>query len=58
MLWKVLESFNQSELVKYLQFVCGRGKLPMDMDRLEYKHKLNPYPNDSSDETLPLSHTW
>ena len=31
MFWQVLESFNQSERVKYLQFVSGRGKLPINM---------------------------
>mmetsp|Transcript_108148 Transcript_108148/g.149437 ORF Transcript_108148/g.149437 Transcript_108148/m.149437 type:complete len:179 (-) Transcript_108148:133-669(-) len=29
--WPVLEGFNHEEMRKYLQFICGRGRLPADL---------------------------
>mmetsp|Transcript_108147 Transcript_108147/g.149436 ORF Transcript_108147/g.149436 Transcript_108147/m.149436 type:complete len:87 (+) Transcript_108147:1915-2175(+) len=29
--WPVLEEFNDEEWKKYLQFICGRGRLPADL---------------------------
>ncbi len=57
MLWTILESFTQNERVKYLQFVCGRGKLPINMETMDYKHKITPL-HEGGDEAMPLSHTW
>jgi len=57
MFWQVLESFSQNERVKYLQFVSGRGKLPINMSELDEKHKLTPL-HGKGDESLPISHTW
>ena len=57
MFWQVLESFSQSERVKYLQFVSGRGKLPINMQEVHEKHRLTLL-RGKGDESLPISHTW
>lgn len=53
--WPVLEGFSPEEMKKYLQFICGRGRLPADLTQLNYPHKINTY--GEGDDKFPIAHT-
>jgi len=38
MFWDMFEKFSQEERRKYLKFVWGRSKMPVDCSNLDYKH--------------------
>jgi E3 ubiquitin-protein ligase HERC1 len=54
--WTMFESFTQEERRKYLKFVWGRSKLPVETTTLEYKHQVHFY-EDRAMDSFPESHT-
>ena len=36
--WRVFESFSELEKQKYLKFVWGRTRLPIDCSNISHKH--------------------
>jgi len=54
--WEMFESFTQDERRKYLKFVWGRQKIPVDCSDLEYKHEVHVYSH-LGKEAFPEAHT-
>lgn len=36
--WRMFEGFTDEERTRYLKFVWGRSRLPIDLSNLNYKH--------------------
>jgi hypothetical protein len=56
MFWEMFEAFDQDDRKRYLKFVWGRTKIPIDTSNLSNKHQFNVYTH-MGDTALPESHT-
>jgi E3 ubiquitin-protein ligase HERC2 len=54
--WEVMKQMTEDERSKYLKFVWGRSRLPLNLDNLNRKHSIEYYSRRSRD-SLPISHT-
>ena len=53
--WRVLEEFSEEHKQKYLKFVWGRSRLPVDLENLNDNHEIDLI--HEGDESLPEAHT-
>ena len=56
MFWEMFGNFTQEERSKYLKFVWGRSKIPLDCTQLRYKHTIQ-YTDYLGAEGFPIAHT-
>ncbi|TNV74890.1 hypothetical protein FGO68_gene13970 [Halteria grandinella] len=56
MFWKVFATLNEDQRSKYLKFVWGRSRLPVNLDGLNRKHCIEYFKSRAKD-SLPISHT-
>jgi len=56
MFFEMFETLSQQERRKYLKFVWGRSKLPLDTSQLEYRHRICVLSHINKD-SLPEAHT-
>jgi len=56
MFWSVMESMEEEEKQAYLKYVWGRQRLPANMTKLRYNHKVC-YTSYADPTSLPKSHT-
>lgn len=53
--WEIMEEMSEEDRQLYLRFVNGQAKLPTDLSKLRYKHKLQGL--GGGDRRLPEAHT-
>lgn len=56
MFWNVFKTLTEDQRSKYLKFVWGRSRLPVNLDGLNRKHCIEYFKSRSKD-SLPISHT-
>lgn len=60
--WRALRSFDQAERAKFLQFVTGTSKVPLQgfgaLEGMNGTQKFQIHRDDRSTERLPSAHTW
>lgn len=60
--WRALRSFDQADRAKFLQFVTGTSKVPLQgfgaLEGMNGVQKFQIHRDDRSTERLPSAHTW
>lgn len=60
--WRALRSFDQAERAKFLQFVTGTSKVPLQgfgsLEGMNGIQKFQIHRDDRSTDRLPSAHTW
>lgn len=60
--WRALRSFDQAERAKFLQFVTGTSKVPLQgfgaLEGMNGTQKFQIHRDDRSTDRLPSAHTW
>jgi len=60
--WRALRSFDQGERAKFLQFVTGTSKVPLQgfayLEGMNGTQKFQIHRDDRSTDRLPCAHTW
>ena len=60
--WRALRSFDQADRAKFLQFVTGTSKVPLQgfaaLEGMNGPQKFQIHRDDRSTERLPSAHTW
>ena len=60
--WRALRSFDQADRAKFLQFVTGTSKVPLQgfaaLEGMSGAQKFQIHRDDRSTERLPSAHTW
>ena len=61
-LWRALRSFDQADRAKFLQFVTGTSKVPLQgfaaLEGMNGLQKFQIHRDDRSTDRLPAAHTW
>lgn len=60
--WRALRSFDQADRAKFLQFVTGTSKVPLQgfaaLEGMNGIQKFQIHRDDRSTDRLPSAHTW
>ncbi|MGH0140167.1 UNVERIFIED_CONTAM: hypothetical protein FKN15_070494 [Acipenser sinensis] len=60
--WRALRSFDQADRAKFLQFVTGTSKVPLQgftaLEGMNGSQKFQIHRDDRSTDRLPSAHTW
>lgn len=60
--WKALRSFEQEDRAKFLQFVTGTSKVPLQgfaaLEGMNGTQKFSIHLDSRSSDRLPTAHTW
>lgn len=60
--WRALRSFDQADRAKFLQFVTGTSKVPLQgfaaLEGMSGIQKFQIHRDDRSTDRLPSAHTW
>ena len=60
--WRALRSFDQADRAKFLQFVTGTSKVPLQgfaaLEGMNGVQKFQIHRDDRSTDRLPSAHTW
>ena len=60
--WRALRSFDQAERAKFLQFVTGTSKVPLQgfgsLEGMNGAQKFQIHLEERSTDRLPTAHTW
>lgn len=60
--WRALRSFDQADRAKFLQFVTGTSKVPLQgfasLEGMNGTQKFQIHRDDRSTDRLPSAHTW
>ena len=60
--WRALRSFDQADRAKFLQFVTGTSKVPLQgfgaLEGMNGFQKFQIHRDDRSTDRLPSAHTW
>lgn len=60
--WRALRSFEQADRAKFLQFVTGTSKVPLQgfsmLEGMNGPQKFQIHRDDRSTDRLPCAHTW
>lgn len=60
--WKALRSFDQEDRAKFLQFVTGTSKVPLQgfsaLEGMNGVQKFSIHMDSRSPDRLPAAHTW
>lgn len=60
--WRALRSFEQEDLAKFLQFVTGTSKVPLqgfsNLEGMNGVQKFTIHMDSRSTDRLPSAHTW
>ena len=60
--WRALRSFDQADRARFLQFVTGTSKVPLQgfvaLEGMNGIQKFQIHRDDRSTERLPCAHTW
>lgn len=60
--WRSLRSFDQADRAKFLQFVTGTSKVPLQgfaaLEGMNGVQKFQIHRDDRSTDRLPSAHTW
>jgi E3 ubiquitin-protein ligase HUWE1 len=60
--WRALRSFDQAARAKFLQFVTGTSKVPLQgfaaLEGMNGVQKFQIHRDDRSTDRLPSAHTW
>lgn len=60
--WRALRSFDQADRAKFLQFVTGTSKVPLQgfgsLEGMNGIQKFQIHRDDRSTDRLPCAHTW
>ena len=60
--WRALRSFDQADRAKFLQFVTGTSKVPLQgfaaLEGMNGPQKFQIHRDDRSTDRLPSAHTW
>jgi hypothetical protein len=60
--WRALRSFDKEDLAKFLQFVTGTSKVPLQgfahLEGMNGAQKFQIHRDDRSTDRLPSAHTW
>jgi len=60
--WRALRSFDQADRARFLQFVTGTSKVPLQgfafLEGMNGIQKFQIHRDDRSTDRLPSAHTW
>lgn len=60
--WRALRTFDQADRARFLQFVTGTSKVPLQgfaaLEGMNGTQKFQIHRDDRSKERLPTAHTW
>jgi len=60
--WRALRSFDQADRARFLQFVTGTSKVPLQgfahLEGMNGTQKFQIHRDDRSTDRLPAAHTW
>lgn len=60
--WRALREFDQAERAKFLQFVTGTSKVPLQgfaaLEGMNGVQKFQIHRDERSTDRLPSAHTW
>ncbi len=60
--WRALRSFDQADRARFLQFVTGTSKVPLQgfahLEGMNGTQKFQIHRDDRSTDRLPSAHTW
>lgn len=60
--WRALRSFDQADRARFLQFVTGTSKVPLQgfgsLEGMNGTQKFQIHRDDRSTDRLPCAHTW
>lgn len=60
--WRALRGFDQADRAKFLQFVTGTSKVPLQgfaaLEGMNGVQKFQIHREDRSTDRLPSAHTW
>jgi E3 ubiquitin-protein ligase HUWE1 len=60
--WRALRSFEKEDLAKFLQFVTGTSKVPLQgfahLEGMNGSQKFTIHKDTRSSDRLPCAHTW
>jgi len=60
--WRALRSFDQADRARFLQFVTGTSKVPLQgfafLEGMNGIQKFQVHRDDRSTDRLPSAHTW
>ena len=60
--WRALRSFDQADRARFLQFVTGTSKVPLQgfaaLEGMNGIQKFQIHRDDRSTDRLPCAHTW
>ena len=60
--WRALRSFDQADRAKFLQFVTGTSKVPLQgfaaLEGMNGPQKFQIHKDERSTDRLPSAHTW
>ncbi len=60
--WRALRSFDQADRARFLQFVTGTSKVPLQgfayLEGMNGVQKFQIHRDDRSTDRLPSAHTW
>ena len=60
--WRALRAFDQGERARFLQFVTGTSKVPLQgfayLEGMNGTQKFQIHRDDRSTDRLPCAHTW
>ena len=60
--WRALRSFDQADRARFLQFVTGTSKVPLQgfafLEGMNGTQRFQIHRDDRSTDRLPCAHTW